>query len=64
MPDGPPQRTAAGMVARGWRNLRRSGGRRLAATGAALLLAFLLALFAWKVPGLGDAERSLYDLRS
>lgn len=60
----PARRTAAAALARGWRNLRAAGPRRLAATGAALVLALLLAVFAWRVPGLDDAERSLYDLRS
>ncbi|HET9628601.1 MAG TPA: adenylate/guanylate cyclase domain-containing protein [Novosphingobium sp.] len=54
----------AAALARGWRHVQAAGPRRLAATGAALLLALLLAVFAWRVPGLGDAERSLYDLRS
>ena len=64
MGDKPARRSAAAALARGLRNLRAAGPRRLAATGAALVLALLLAVFAWKVPGLGDSERSLYDLRA
>lgn len=58
------RRTPVAALARGWASVRAAGPRRLGATGAALLLALLLAMFAWRVPGLGDAERSLYDLRS
>jgi len=62
--DQTARRTPAAALARGWANVRAAGPRRLLATGAALLIALLLAMFAWRVPGLGDAERSLYDLRS
>lgn len=58
------RRTPVAALARGWASVRAAGPRRLGATGAALLVALLLAMFAWRVPGLGDAERSLYDLRS
>lgn len=56
--------SAARAWARGWRNVREAGGRRLAATGVLLVVAVLLASFSWQIPGVGDAERSLYDLRS
>lgn len=52
------------VLARGWRNLRAAGGRRLAIMGAFLVGALLLAGLSWRLPGVGDAERSLYDLRS
>lgn len=64
MGDQPARLTPAAAIRRSWRNVRGAGGRRLSATGAALLIALFLAIFAWRVPGLGDAERSLYDLRS
>lgn len=52
------------MLARGARNLRAAGARRLAVMGAVLLGALLLAGLSWRLPGVGDAERSLYDLRA
>jgi len=52
------------VLARGARNLRAAGGRRLAIMGAVLVVALLLAGFSWRLPGVGDAERSLFDLRS
>lgn len=52
------------MLARGARNLRAAGARRLAVMGAVLLGALLLAGLSWSLPGVGDAERSLYDLRA
>lgn len=51
-------------VSRGLRNLRAAGGRRLAIAGVLLLLALGLASASWLIPGVGAAERSLYDLRS
>jgi len=52
------------LLSRGWRNVREAGAKRLAVTGLLLLLAALLAAFSWRLPGVGDAERSLYDLRA
>ncbi len=53
-----------GMLARGWRNIREAGGRRLALTALVLLIALLLARLSWQVPVADQAERNLYDLRS
>jgi adenylate cyclase len=52
------------VLSRGWRNLRAAGGRQLAIMALVLLAALALAGFSWSLPGVGDAERSLYDLRS
>lgn len=52
------------LVARGWGHVRGAGPRRLAMMAALLVLATLVAAFSWSLPGIGDAERSLYDLRS
>lgn len=52
------------VVSRGWRNLRAAGARRLAIAGLLLLAALGLAGASWLIPGVGDAERSLYDLRA
>ena len=53
-----------GLFARGWRNVREAGPRRLAITGVLLLLAVLLARFGWAVPGISEAERGMYDFRA
>jgi adenylate cyclase len=52
------------LIARGWRNIRAAGPRRLAITGLLLLVALLIARFSWQLPVTGAAERSLYDLRA
>ncbi len=52
------------LIARGWRNVRQAGGRRLGATALLLALAAAIAGLSWNLPGVGDAERALYDLRS
>ena len=62
-----------GTFARGWRNIREAGPRRLAITALLLVAALLLARFSWDYPTpsgdlqptpiTGDAERALYDLR-
>lgn len=52
------------LIARGWRNVRQAGGRRLGATALLLVAAVGIAGFSWSLPGVGDAERALYDLRS
>jgi adenylate cyclase len=59
-------RAAAGrrLLGHGWRNVRAAGARRLATTAVLLVLALLLGRFSWQVPGTGDAERALYDVRA
>ncbi|WP_343061154.1 adenylate/guanylate cyclase domain-containing protein [Novosphingobium flavum] len=52
------------VLARGARNLRAAGPRRLAIMAVILLAALALAALSWRLPGVGDAERSLYDLRA
>lgn len=52
------------LIAKGWRNIRAAGPRRLAITALLLVMALLLARFSWHVPVTGDAERALYDLRA
>jgi len=52
------------LLSRGWRNVRGAGGRRLGATALLLMVAVLIAGLSWGIPGVGDAERALYDLRS
>jgi adenylate cyclase len=61
-------------LARGWRNVREAGPRRLALTALLLLAALLLARFSWNYPTLAggerptpatsEAEQALYDWRS
>ena len=53
-----------GGIAHGWRGIKAAGPRRLALTALLLVLALLLARYSWQVPGVGDAERSMFDLRS
>lgn len=55
---------SSNIFARGWRNLREAGARQLALSGLLLLAAIGIARFSWELPGLGDAERSLFDLRT
>ena len=55
-------------IRRGWRNVREAGPRRLALTGALVLLALLVARFGWgfgeqAIPAVTDAERAMYDFR-
>jgi adenylate cyclase len=69
-----PQGDQASLLARGWRNVREAGARRLAITGLLLLLAVLLARYSWAYPTLdgeqvptpatSEAEQALYDWRS
>lgn len=59
-----PEDGGRGLIARGWRNIRAAGPRRLAITALLLLIALLLARFSWHLPVTGDAERALYDLRA
>lgn len=63
-PDSTLQAKRRGLVARGWRNLRAAGARRLLLTAALLVGALVLAIRSWSIPVLDDAERSLYDLRA
>jgi adenylate cyclase len=51
-------------VKRGWRNVREAGLQRLVLTGLLVLAALLLARFSWVIPGIGDAERALFDSRA
>ncbi|MGI8942655.1 MAG: CHASE2 domain-containing protein [Qipengyuania sp.] len=51
------------LLKRGWRNVREAGSRRLVLTAVLVILAMLLARFAWALPITGDAERALYDSR-
>jgi adenylate cyclase len=53
-----------GMFARGWRNIREAGWRRLALTALLLVAALSLAMFSWQIPLGEGAETGLYDLRS
>ena len=53
-----------GMFARGWRNIREAGTRRLVLTVVFVLGAMVLARLSWQVPVFDEAERNLYDLRS
>src|SRR5438105_11618045 len=43
--------------------LRQVGPARLLATFVVVLVALALAVFSWKLPLFGAAERTLYDLR-
>ena len=52
------------IFARGWRNIREAGARRLAVTALLLVAALLLARFSWFLPVTDEAENRLYDLRS
>lgn len=51
-------------LARGWRNVREAGTRRLAITALVLVAAVLLARFSWQLPVTDEPERDLYDLRT
>lgn len=59
-----PRGDRANFLARGWRNVREAGTRRLVLTGVLLVVALLLARFSWQLPVTDEAERNLYDLRS
>lgn len=65
---------SANFLARGWRNVREAGLRRLALTALLLFAALLLARYSWympwpdadgrmETPVTGEAERAAYDLR-
>lgn len=55
---------SATILARGWRNVREAGARRLAVTALLLVAAVLLARFSWYLPVLDQAENRLYDWRT
>ena len=52
------------LLRRGWRSVRAANARQMTTMVLLLIGALLLAVFSWKIPVIGDAERSLYDLRS
>ena len=47
----------------GWRNVREAGSQRLVLTGLLVLMAVLVAVFSWRIPVLGNAERAMFDVR-
>lgn len=59
-----PASGSGSFIKRGWRNVREAGPQRLALTALLVLAALLLARFSWVVPGIGDAERTLFDSRA
>lgn len=63
----PPERAPRpdrSLLRKGWRKVRAASRRQLVATVLMLVAALLIARFSWYVPVVGDAEDSLYDLRS
>jgi len=52
-----------GLLSKGWRNVREAGAQRLALTALLVLMALLIARYAWALPVLSDAERAFYDAR-
>lgn len=62
--ENPPSPKAPGLRRRARRMLRELGAWRLAVTIALLGLALVIARFSWYAPLTGDAERTLFDLRS
>ena len=54
---------ARSLFQKGWRNVREAGTQRLSLTALLVLVALLLARFAWSLPIIADAERALYDAR-
>lgn len=52
------------IFARGWRNIREAGPRRLVITAMLLGVALLIARYSWFVPVTAEAERALFDSRS
>lgn len=57
-------RPAKSLLRQGWRKVRAASRRQLVATALMVLAALLIARFSWYIPVVGDAEDSLYDLRS
>lgn len=56
--------SAPALLRKGWRKVRAASKRQMAATVLLLILAVVMARFSWNLPVAGDAEDSLYDLRS
>ncbi len=57
------ERSGENFLIKNWRNVREAGTQRLALTGVLVLIALLIARYAWALPVLGDAERAFYDAR-
>ena len=58
------QPPTATLLRKGWRKVRAASKRQMAATVMLVLVGVILARFSWNIPVVGDAEDSLYDLRS
>ncbi|HKT85529.1 MAG TPA: adenylate/guanylate cyclase domain-containing protein [Novosphingobium sp.] len=58
------RKSAPALIRKGWRKVRAASKRQMAATILLLVLGVILARFSWNIPVAGDAEDSLYDLRS
>ncbi|GFM28449.1 adenylate/guanylate cyclase domain-containing protein [Novosphingobium sp. PY1] len=63
-PDTTAQPPTATLLRKGWRKVRAASKRQMAATVMLVLVGVILARFSWNIPVVGDAEDSLYDLRS
>ncbi len=59
-----PQGGSDSFIKRGWRNVSEAGQQRLVLTAILVVVALLVARFSWYIPGLGEAERALFDSRS
>jgi len=64
IPDTTAQPPTATLLRKGWRKVRAASKRQMAATVMLVLVGVILARFSWNIPVVGDAEDSLYDLRS
>lgn len=64
MANAPDMTARPALIRQGWRKVRAASKRQMAATALLLILALILARFSWNIPVVGDAEDSLYDLRS
>ncbi|CDO36358.1 MULTISPECIES: adenylate/guanylate cyclase domain-containing protein [Novosphingobium] len=58
------QPPTATLLRKGWRKVRAASKRQMAATVMLVVIGVILARFSWDIPVVGDAEDSLYDLRS
>ncbi|MDE8651664.1 adenylate/guanylate cyclase domain-containing protein [Novosphingobium album (ex Liu et al. 2023)] len=56
--------TGRELLQKGWRSVRAASRQRFAVMVLLLILALAIARFSWSLPVIGDAERSLYDLRT
>jgi adenylate cyclase len=63
-PDMTARPAPPALLRKGWRKVRAASKRQMTATVLLLVLALVLARFSWNIPVVGDAEDSLYDLRS